>query len=48
MELAVPLIIALVLVFIALKVLAGLAKAVVLVVLAATAAWFVFGTGGMA
>ena len=46
METARPLIIALVLIFIAWKVLTGLAKTVVLVLIAAAAAWFVFG--GMA
>ena len=46
MELALPLIITLVLVFIAWKVLAGIAKTVVLLAIAAAAAWFVFG--GMA
>ena len=48
MDIALPLIIALVLVFVAWKVLAGLAKTVVLLVIAVSAAWFVFGSGGMA
>jgi len=43
-----PLLIALALIFVAWKVLKGLVKTVVLVVLVAAAAWFVFGSGMMA
>ena len=48
MEQALPVIIALVLIVIAWKVLKGIIKTAVLVLIAAVAAWFVFGNGVMA
>ena len=47
MDQIVPLLIALVLIFVAWKVLKGLVKTVVLLVIAAAAAYFVFGSGMM-
>jgi hypothetical protein len=43
----VPLLVALVLIFVAWKVLKGIVKTVVLLVIAAAAAYFVFGSGMM-
>ncbi|MES2698598.1 MAG: hypothetical protein V4647_03190 [Pseudomonadota bacterium] len=48
MEQAIPLLIALALIFVAWKVLKGIVKTVVLLVLVAAAAWFVLGSGMMA
>ena len=48
MEFAFPIIIALVLVFIAWKVLAGIVKTIALLAVAGIAAVYVFGFGGMA
>jgi mannose/fructose/N-acetylgalactosamine-specific phosphotransferase system component IID len=47
MDQIVPLLIALVLMFVAWKVLKGIVKTVVLLVIAAAAAYFVFGSGMM-
>jgi hypothetical protein len=48
MEQVVPLLVALALIFVAWKVLKGIVKTVVLLVLVAAAAWFVLGSGMMA
>lgn len=48
MEQAIPLLVALALIFVAWKVLKGIVKTVVLLVLVAAAAWFVLGSGMMA
>ncbi len=47
MELAVPVVVALVLIVIAWKVFKGLVKTVVLVGILALAAWYVFGSGAL-
>jgi hypothetical protein len=48
MDQVVPLLVALALIFVAWKVLKGIVKTVVLLVLVAAAAWFVLGSGMMA
>ena len=47
MEIAIPLVVALILIVIAWKVLKGVAKTVALIGILALAAFYVFGTGGL-